>query len=339
MSTDYSKSIYYGTLISEPRDACDGWNCTTCVIITIVVMIVIAIVIAAIVIGWLLHQWETWKQETIRTLRVGQAKGVYQSCANPADLGPVQQFPTTVVDLAATSYQPQMAAYLLQVAIQTTQDSCRPDLAPIVPPGFTQYREMRSINPFDNKERPVATAFWSIDAQGCMDTLLISFNGTKFLDQWITDIRFLQQPPNQLNDYQDGMLVHNGFYESYLSIRDQVLDLLQYQPRRYLLAGHSLGGATSTIAALDTAAWNPTHYSFASPRVGNPAFAAQYQALLPYGQRVVNLSDDIPELPPPVLGKIVYQHVPNLVYFTENLGTIYDNHITAYVNNVVKAPL
>jgi hypothetical protein len=53
---------------------------------------------------------------------------------------------------------------------------------------------------------------------------------------------------------------------------------------------------------------------------------------------VVNLSDAIPELPLPVIGKIAYQHVPAMVYFTQNLSSIADNHIQAYLNSLILDP-
>lgn len=304
------------------------------ILATIVILAIIFLILAAIS---LYATWEGWKMDFVRSFRTDYAKSVYETCRDAVSLGPQLEFPKDALDSKA--YHPELAAYLFQAAIQTTRDSCRREDYEIpLPRSFTQYQHLRAINPYDQKERPVATAYWSVASEGEMDCLLLSFNGTKFLDQWITDLKFRQLSMDQTNNYLPGMLAHKGFYQSYLSIRAQVLELMQYSPRHYLITGHSLGGATSTIAALDTASWNPIHYSFASPRVGNPAFASQYQALVPDGYRVCNLSDTIPELPLPVIGKIDYQHVLPLVYFDQNLGSIPANHIQAYLNNLILDP-
>lgn len=56
-------------------------------------------------------------------------------------------------------------------------------------------------------------------------------------------------------------------------------------------AGHSLGGATATLAALDLRLCHPTArftvYTFGQPRVGNRPFATEYDALLPEHWAVV----------------------------------------------------
>lgn len=57
------------------------------------------------------------------------------------------------------------------------------------------------------------------------------------------------------------------------------------------------------------------HVSFGSPRVGNPAFAAYANALLPTAQRLTHLKDPVPHAPPsyiPLVGK--YQHILSEVY-------------------------
>lgn len=330
MSRDRSQDIYLGKLDKG------GPSWTRCVSTTLAVVLIIGIVLVFLVIAWLVWVWRDLKHSAKVAVRKGFAKSVYNSCTDMVDLGKPIALPSDLLTGGGRSqYQPKLSAYLFRASLETTRDSCLRTRTVSVPLGFTDYRELSEINSFDDKERPVATAYWSVDQRGCMDTLMVCFNGTKFMDQWITDIQFRQLAADQLNNYLPGMMIHKGFYQSYLGIRSQLLELLQYQPNTYLITGHSLGGATSTIAALDTAAWNPIHYSFASPCVGNPVFAKQYHQLLPYGQRVINLCDAIPELPLPVIGKILYQHVANLIHFSENLGTVESNHIDAYVNNLL----
>ena len=132
-----------------------------------------------------------------------------------------------------------------------------------------------------------------------------------------------------------GVKVHAGFYNLYLSIRDQLWKLYndnQHQINEIYITGHSLGGALSSIAAFDFAQYQPTHYSFASPRTGNVNFATTFNHILPQSLRIYNVDDIVPELPPPVIFGNVYEHVNKGIPFDINLGTLAKNHITAYVD-------
>ena len=79
------------------------------------------------------------------------------------------------------------------------------------------------------------------------------------------------------------------------------------------ICGHSLGGALATLLALDLAAnsgiRDPTAYSYASPRTGDPAFVSTYNQVVPKSFRIANRIDLVPKLPLPPL----YDHVDTLV--------------------------
>jgi hypothetical protein len=85
-------------------------------------------------------------------------------------------------------------------------------------------------------------------------------------------------------------------------------------PPALVATGHSLGSALITLYVLDNAAsapdWRPTIYTFASPRTGDPAFAASYDALGLASYRIANAADLVPHLPPEALG---FAHVDALV--------------------------
>ena len=77
------------------------------------------------------------------------------------------------------------------------------------------------------------------------------------------------------------------------------------------IAGHSLGASVATLLAAEIAAGYasapvPTVYTFASPRVGDKLFAANYDSLVPETYRIVNAPDYVPTLPPAWTG---YCHV------------------------------
>lgn len=67
-----------------------------------------------------------------------------------------------------------------------------------------------------------------------------------------------------------------------------------------IVCGHSLGGALATMLAADLAANTPIKpqaWTFASPRVGNAAFAARYGALSGVSWRIYNQVDVVPYFP------------------------------------------
>ncbi|EFN50817.1 hypothetical protein CHLNCDRAFT_141758 [Chlorella variabilis] len=118
---------------------------------------------------------------------------------------------------------------------------------------------------------------------------------------------------------QAPLWVHHGFLDAYASVRSEVLRLLETvlagetEPWTLYVTGHSLGGALSTLCAYDCArrTWRGVprpaivHYNYGSPRVGNKAFAEQFDALVPNTWRVAN-SNDAVALVPRMLG---YCHV------------------------------
>eukprot|EP00166_Cyanidium_caldarium_P001052 ctg_1473.g385 len=124
--------------------------------------------------------------------------------------------------------------------------------------------------------------------------------------------------------------VHGGFTTAYLSVRKELLALLQSleqgqrspassiesgrgsavrsatasERRPILFCGHSLGGALATLAAYDIAvrlrlaADQLMLCTFGAPRVGNLAFAYRCAATVPYAWRWALLYDPVSKLPP-----------------------------------------
>ncbi len=223
---------------------------------------------------------------------------------------------------------------LLETSLLVTQSNCTNIIPMQNPPGFDHQNRLVGINPYDNKNRMISTVFYNMDSNGTGKMLMV-FTGTFFMDEWYNDINFPQVEAIKLNNYKPGIKIHTGFYNLYLAIRDQLWNLFnQYHTRinELYITGHSLGGALSTIAAFDFAQYMPIYYSFASPRVGNTNFANTFNRLVPQALRIYNIDDIVPELPPPVILSNVYQHVEKGIAFDVNLGTLGENHITAYLD-------
>ena len=150
------------------------------------------------------------------------------------------------------------------------------------------------------------------------DWALVAFRGTQ-PDQWgdiLDDLRF---PPVA---WTHGS-VHGGFEDAFSRIRPALEARLQSiaRGRSVWFCGHSLGGALATLAAH----WWPGSSgvcTLGAPRVGDPAFAAAFDARFAgRSWRYVNDNDIVPHLPPPLLGPFAYAHVAAPLYISER-GTV-----------------
>jgi hypothetical protein len=140
--------------------------------------------------------------------------------------------------------------------------------------------------------------------------------------------------------------VHAGFYAIYQALREQIPAVLAALSAakaftRFFFTGHSLGCGLSSLAVPDLLAQGLVrpgaipvlHYNLASPRVGDPQFAAAMDANGVPTYRIVNTEDLVPDAPTAVLGWLLYKHIGTPVDFTAQYDTIEDNHSldTAYI--------
>jgi Lipase (class 3) len=155
--------------------------------------------------------------------------------------------------------------------------------------------------------------------------VVIAIRGTEGIDEWIHDAEFLQVTCPFL---PGSGRTEDGFTAMYNSLRTGVapstpsvvsaLATLPYPQAvtSLTICGHSLGGALVTLLALDVAAntkfTNPTVYSYASPRTGDPSFASTYNQVVKNSIRIANRLDIVPMLPLPPS----YEHVLTLTEVT-----------------------
>lgn len=142
--------------------------------------------------------------------------------------------------------------------------------------------------------------------------IVLSYRGTegKSLPDWLLDLEFFYK--NVSYSGCEGCELHEGFYESYLTLQPGVgdaLDLYSAASAPYVwVTGHSLGAAMAEIAAFELISKGfpvKTAYTFGTPRVGNPAWATAYAAAVIAGAgvanfRVIHDKDAVPHLPPQV---------------------------------------
>jgi triacylglycerol lipase len=143
---------------------------------------------------------------------------------------------------------------------------------------------------------------------------VVMFPGTDSVRDWLTDLRVHKTGWH-------GTRAHRGFVWAFQSVAGQVLSAIS-GAQSVVFTGHSLGGALATLsadAAADMGVEVLAVYTFGSPRVGNGAFARQYNDdLADVTFRVVNARDPVPHVPW-MLG--TYRHVDTQVYLGEP-GTI-----------------
>jgi predicted lipase len=134
----------------------------------------------------------------------------------------------------------------------------------------------------------------------------VSFRGTKksSLDNWIEDIAVLSK--NMEFPFYPSASVHPGFLYVFMShqalLIPAVPELVQAYPEYDLVVvGHSLGGASATMFAMQLyASYNITKTklaTFGCPRVGNGTFRSLFQESQVRHWRVTHGDDPVPHLP------------------------------------------
>lgn len=126
-------------------------------------------------------------------------------------------------------------------------------------------------------------------------------------------------------DPDDKVRVHKGFSEQYNAVRNDLWAVVQLRIDEFpdtseiLITGHSLGGALTTMCALDFRLRQSqgqfggrgeeiqiSAYPLAAPRTGNSKFRELFSANVATCDRLVLEKDWIPSMPPKKFG---YQHV------------------------------
>ena len=130
----------------------------------------------------------------------------------------------------------------------------------------------------------------------------VVFRGTE-TDQWndiCTDMLTFRVKTPFL---PDECRVHAGFLGQYMSGRTLIIDTIKYMANpKVVCTGHSLGGALSTLCALDAeqnAEGDVETYcvTYGSPRVGGGHFRNLFDAVIDNSFRFVDVNDPIPRVP------------------------------------------
>ena len=158
------------------------------------------------------------------------------------------------------------------------------------------------------------------------DAVFVVFRGTKTISEWIADATLTQVP---FPEAGSGARTETGFTRVYTSVNAGIIADVNALAAsgafsRLYVAGHSLGAAVATLAAPDLARTTPftapVLYNFASPRTGNPTFAAAVDDL-PTSWRIANTYDEVPKLPPAIT--VVFENERPTFLFYEHIDSEY----------------
>lgn len=180
--------------------------------------------------------------------------------------------------------------------------------------------------------------YWGFVLTGPSHHLLV-LRGTQRGHEWLQTVRANQVVSRDVPAFDFPGAIHDGFATIYARLSHSITAAARrLDPARPLfIGGHSLGAPLASLAALDIAQTIPAFrtnlrlYTYAGPRLGNPAFAEAFSRIVPNSYRVVNQADLVPTLPPTRTGDIIYVHSGEPWGFTSASGDIGPNHfISAY---------
>lgn len=165
-------------------------------------------------------------------------------------------------------------------------------------------------------------------------TIIISFQGTNFEDikQVKDDIEYTLIPFIEISP---DLLVNKGFLQSWDDVKTTIYDYISTLSKidKFLISGHSLGSAISTICAASLSKTFPKTsivlYTFASPRVGDVKFVKYFntknfdeEGVSITHHRIRNGGDIITFLPPLLFS---YKHTNDQILLM-NDTCFYDNN-------------
>ena len=289
-------------------------------LLTITIMIIVMILVVFVI-------YEILRKKFLNNFNIN----LIDYC-NALTLPIVYENPSIPIPSAGT-YNQTTANSLLEVCYNTSSYNCSPDIGFVYPPEFTS-------SVFLSDKNVIYGIIYYNETK-----MVIAFTGSLLLSQWSTDLKYSQVFPSGISGVSANALVHEGFYNAYKFCQGQINSLIKSNNfTDIMVTGHSLGGALSTLCALDLFSNieivlnSKTHYSFASPRVGNNEFVENYNSLV-QGIRVNNTEDIIPQFPLIKMGNNIYEHVGVNVPFTYSYGNNKENHMEAYKNYMPSCPL
>jgi len=182
-----------------------------------------------------------------------------------------------------------------------------------------QFSNFPNITPVLIEQEKTGTQC-AILSDSAEDTIYIVFRGSEEKIDWSTnfDLNKVAFDQNVIHEEivdnleevypyeeksQSGAKMHQGFVNAFLSVREQIHHQIKdYTASQVIVTGHSLGGALSTLCAVDIQycfgeKFAVSIYTFGSPRVGNNGFRESFNKRVPNSYRFVYGMDIVAALP------------------------------------------
>jgi triacylglycerol lipase len=161
---------------------------------------------------------------------------------------------------------------------------------------------------------------------GNADLIVLAFRGTE-----PTKLKDVLADADIFKLENLGGRIHRGFYEALQFVwQDIVAKIVEFQDnsQSILIAGHSLGAALATLAAVQLRLERDIVangiYTFGSPRVGDPDFRINYDRVFADRHfRFVNNNDVVTRVAPS-FHPFNYKHVGKMLYFDVE-GTLHSD--------------
>jgi triacylglycerol lipase len=245
----------------------------------------------------------------------------------------------TMNPVTAVTWGPFIQAAYDQFASDPSQSN--PAAIKNMPAGYTLVCTIQMSDFFGPGQSRVFYGFVAVG--GDPKTAVVALRGTATATEWWDDLHWDLVPFAQV---PNGGKVAQGFLDIYNTFGTMTPGQQQSTPAPGTFAtdvahavadglaadldpglptvvcGHSLGGALATLLVADVTATTPLKpqaWTFASPRVGDAAFAARYGALSTVSWRIYNQPDIVPYFPVDALDN--YQPVTT-GYAINSLGSV-----------------
>ena len=261
-------------------------------------------------------------------------------CGKPFCTTEVQDLPVPIQKDG--SYDPDVSLYCMDLVLRVYNQAR--GLEPQPPKDLTEVIRLQDL-----ENDPVFGIMWTYKSPDTgKKVAFVILRGTMDLREWAQDFTYSQESFVSKKATQQSAMgflrgvhtppsVHSGFLDAYNNFRGKLLKSIDsVKPDQIIVSGHSLGAGVATIAALDlkTLGYDTYAYVIASPRVGdNVLRETVISSRLPLF-RVVNSSDLVPTLPPPVAPRFsdpgnpfIYTHCGELISFTDNWFSYFNNHL------------
>ncbi|MDO8640448.1 MAG: lipase family protein [Nitrosarchaeum sp.] len=166
----------------------------------------------------------------------------------------------------------------------------------------------------------------------CNDKIVVAFKGSVEAKDWFRDFWAwqLNWPYAKTYDDMKNVKIHAGFKNQYSSVRAKILRELSDLIKKFqasgvtphiTFCGHSLGGALSIIAVLDTFEIFSDQailsaYTYGNPKVYNVAGHDAFDHRVEYAYRTVYSNDVVPQVP----WWPSFKHVGNPIHITKSMN-------------------